>query len=580
MKNVIGCVAGLAFGAPPVVVAERPALSDVPREAPDDAYMPRPDIVPEPTRPGLAAGLDFGNQVNVDALGDNIPGDAANEPSIAVDPTAPNRIVIGWRQFDTILSNFRQAGWAYSHDGGRTWTFPGTIETGIFRSDPVLEADADGTIYYCSLRGDFTVHFFKSVDGGVTWATALPPVQIIGGDKQWFTIDRSGGIGHGNVYITWNPAFGCCGPNMFTRSSDGAQSFIAPIPLFATPTWGQLAVASDGTLSVAGLASSSLVAYLASSNAQDDQQTPVFDVQTPVDIGGTVSFGGIPNPGGLVGQVSHAVDTSGGPTHGNIYVLASADPPTSDPLDVMFTRSIDGGLTFEPPIRINDDSEGTDAWQWFGTLSVAPNGRIDVIWNDTRNSVFHDTSELYYSFSSDGGASWSPNTALSPSWNSLIGWPNQEKIGDYYDMVSDKVGAHLAYAATFNGEQDVYYLRIGDYDCNGNGVADPDDITNLTSGDCNANGIPDECEIAAGTETDGNGNGVPDSCEPCPWDCDGSNDGVVSVTDLLALLAQYDPLSPADCTGGACDYNGDGCVDVVDLLKLLAHYDPAGVGCP
>ena len=23
-----------------------------------------------------------------------------------------------------------------------------------------------------------------------------------------------------------------------------------------------------------------------------------------------------------------------------------------------------------------------------------------------------------------------------------------------------------------------------------------------------------------------------------------------------------------------------GCVDVTDLLKLLAHYDPAGVGCP
>ena len=67
---------------------------------------------------------------------------------------------------------------------------------------------------------------------------------------------------------------------------------------------------------------------------------------------------------------------------------------------------------------------------------------------------------------------------------------------------------------------------------------------------------------------------------PCPWDCDGNDDGAVGVTDLLALLAQYDPQSPNNCTGGACDYNGDGCVDVVDLLKLLAHYDPAGVGCP
>ena len=66
----------------------------------------------------------------------------------------------------------------------------------------------------------------------------------------------------------------------------------------------------------------------------------------------------------------------------------------------------------------------------------------------------------------------------------------------------------------------------------------------------------------------------------CPWDCDGNDDGVVGVTDLLALLGQFDPMFPDNCTGGSCDFDGNGCVDVVDLLKLLAHYDPAGVGCP
>ncbi len=66
----------------------------------------------------------------------------------------------------------------------------------------------------------------------------------------------------------------------------------------------------------------------------------------------------------------------------------------------------------------------------------------------------------------------------------------------------------------------------------------------------------------------------------CRFDCDGTDDGIVSVTDLLALLAQYDVMAPARCEGGSCDYNNDGCVDVVDLLKLLAHYDPAGLGCP
>ncbi len=66
----------------------------------------------------------------------------------------------------------------------------------------------------------------------------------------------------------------------------------------------------------------------------------------------------------------------------------------------------------------------------------------------------------------------------------------------------------------------------------------------------------------------------------CAWDCDGSGDGNVTVIDLLALLGQYDPQSPAVCVGGSCDFNADGCVDVVDLLKLLGHYAPSGTGCP
>ncbi len=68
--------------------------------------------------------------------------------------------------------------------------------------------------------------------------------------------------------------------------------------------------------------------------------------------------------------------------------------------------------------------------------------------------------------------------------------------------------------------------------------------------------------------------------QPCPWDCDGNYDGTADVADLLALLGQYDPAAPGECTGGTCDFDGDGCVDVDDLLKLLAHFDPDNLGCP
>jgi hypothetical protein len=74
------------------------------------------------------------------------------------------------------------------------------------------------------------------------------------------------------------------------------------------------------------------------------------------------------------------------------------------------------------------------------------------------------------------------------------------------------VGADLAFAATFNGEHDVYYLRIGDHDCNQNGIGDALDISSGASNDVNANGIPDECETSGGTpfcSGDGSGTACP-----------------------------------------------------------------------
>ena len=58
------------------------------------------------------------------------------------------------------------------------------------------------------------------------------------------------------------------------------------------------------------------------------------------------------------------------------------------------------------------------------------------------------------------GSTWLGNLPVSPPFDSFVGFPNQNKIGDYYTLVSDETGAHVAYAATFNGEQDVYYLRV------------------------------------------------------------------------------------------------------------------------
>ena len=125
----------------------------------------------------------------------------------------------------------------------------------------------------------------------------------------------------------------------------------------------------------------------------------------------------------------------------------------------MFIRSTDNGATWSSPVRINDDN-GAPAWQWMAAMSVAPNGRIDAAWLDTRDNPGTVLSSLYYSYSTDGGETWAPNQRMSQSFDPHEGWPVQQKMGDYFHMISDNGGANLAWAATFTGGQDVYFSRI------------------------------------------------------------------------------------------------------------------------
>jgi hypothetical protein len=506
IRTTLSSLAVAAFAALPQIAAadddvgagtspDWPLLREMP-EDPPGAVRARDRLDARSAPRDVSVGPYVSVQVNTDEFDLNIVGDAANEPSIAIDPTDPDRMVIGWRQFDTIASNFRQAGWAFSGDGGQSWTFPGVLTPGVFRSDPVLDSDSSGNFYFQSLQETFDVDVFKSTDGGATWGS---PVPSFGGDKNWMAIDKSGGIGDGHVYGIWQ-RFGdsCCGQNTFTRSTDGAASFETPLAVPFRPTFGTMAVGPDGEVYATGIDGTVFQNFnqfviAKTDDAQDALTTPSF-TGAQVEMGGSMGFGGGPNPDGLLGEANVAVDPGPGPTRGTVYILASVNPPGGDPLDVHLIRSSDGGASWSDPIRVNDDPTNNGAYQWLAAHSVAPNGRIDAVWYDTRNSGQTNISELFYAYSYDGGDSWRGNIPVSPAFDSFVGWPNQNKMGDYTTMISDESGAGVAYAATFNGEQDVYFLRVFP-DCNENGGSDVDDINDQVSADANGNLIPDDCEL-------------------------------------------------------------------------------------
>jgi len=274
-------------------------------------------------------GVFTSYQVNVDSNGQNILGDAANECVISVDPTNGNKMTIGWRQFNNVTSNFRQGGWGYTIDAGVTWTFPGVLENNVFRSDPVTKSDETGNFFYLSLQSNQQESFFcddlwRSMNGGQTWTLLSGEQGAGGGDKEWFTIDKTNGPGHGFQYQLDDGA-NCSGGGVeFQRSTNGGVTWQSPISIPNGPVYGSLDVDTNGNVFLGG--EGNTFYCIRSSNAQFGGQTPTFDQVTSVNLGGDLGFGGI-NGVGLDGMLFLAIDHSGGSTNNNIYMLASVLPP-------------------------------------------------------------------------------------------------------------------------------------------------------------------------------------------------------------------------------------------------------------
>ena len=70
-----------------------------------------------------------------------------------------------------------------------------------------------------------------------------------GGDKEWFTIDKTGGSGHGFQYQSDDGA-NCSGSGVeFQRSTDGGVTWQAPVVIPNEPVYGTLDVDTNGKIS-------------------------------------------------------------------------------------------------------------------------------------------------------------------------------------------------------------------------------------------------------------------------------------------------------------------------------------------
>jgi hypothetical protein len=179
-----------------------------------------------------------------------------------------------------------------------------------------------------------------------------------------------------------------------------------------------VAVDDEGTAYVAWVSSYQniedrpLPAHFLTRTSDQGETTEVFQV-TPFAAENVNSFGGL--------DLEWSPE---GGDNGTLHLVyeASRTPMVDSEADVFYRQSTDRGETWSDSTVINDDDPDKLFYSGIPQLSIAPDGRLDVAWFDTRSDPGVTANDVYYAYSADNGSSWSKNIRISDqSINRKIG---------------------------------------------------------------------------------------------------------------------------------------------------------------
>ncbi len=377
---------------------------------PASAFIVLLMILPTPAQPDEPEWINI--RLNQDAT-----TQLQNEEQIAINPTDPDNMVAVWRDFRL---GYRRVGWAYTFDGGETWTEGGLISEPTYpqQSDPGITADKDGNFYaiVLSYTGNTAqpngLIVLKSTDGGVTWG---PPLTVVSGvpnvfeDKEFIACDRTDGRHQGNLYVTWT-RFGSTVDIMARWSIDSGRTWSNTIAVsdrssvqFPLPVVGR-----DGEVYIAwtSYANSAIMLDVSTNGGAsfgvDRQVAPVYMVSTLLE-------------GGINAYSSPHMDAdiTNGTYSGRLYIAFMDRRNGNEDFDIWVTSSDNMGVTWTTPVRVNDDTPGNGLDQFHPWLTVDNAGVVTVVWLDRRHDPQNLTYHCYISQSDDGGVTWSPNVQVS-----------------------------------------------------------------------------------------------------------------------------------------------------------------------
>jgi hypothetical protein len=383
-----------------------------------------------------------------------------NEEQVWVCPTDSSVLIGLWRDFRL---GYRRVSVGRSTDAGNTWIDSlVTMKRFQYQSDPCVDVDREGNFFLCFMdfgAAAYTFSVLKSFDKGLSWLGIIGagPYGDFVEDKEFITIDRTGGLYDGNLYLAW--ARFCsdesCDTMMFVRLRKDQYFFDTPYIFGPPPDFtncgfsysygGQFAqplVGSDGAVYV----------FWNSIDTTDCSTYPTIMMVKSTDGGTSMSpprkvrntfgqYGAVDGGIDVYNMPNGTVDITGGPHDGNIYIsYASIDTTNTEYYDynIEFIRSLDGGDTWTEPIYINDDPTGPGAKfdQFHPWLFCNEEGVLIAIFYDQRmDTLNHYKFDVFAAYSFDGGETFTTNhriTNVSSNPNDLKnGTENKQFNGDW-----------------------------------------------------------------------------------------------------------------------------------------------------
>jgi hypothetical protein len=362
--------------------------------------------------------------------------------------THPSNPDIMFASCNTIIFNpfFVSEGCYATTNGGNSWYGSDTCKGApitLHGGDPGITINKDGT--FILTRRGFSPGLYShfSTDFAVNWSNQK---TITNNDLERGNLTSDvhpPSSFYGRSYAAWAELSGLSSM-YFSYTDDDAINWSTPVQInnpIQRNAGGDIAMGPDGKVYVcwAGVTSVSpftedFVGVASTTNGGTTWQV----TENAFDMNGINGL--LPQKGNIRvnGLPDIAVDTTGGPRHGWIYVITTQRnlaPAGSDP-DIILNRSTDGGQTWSTGIRVNQDPVNNGKIQYFPAVHVDKQGGLNVIFYDDRNTT-SDSTGVFLARSEDGGDTWKEFEISDKNFKPLpIGGLGQGYQGDNISITS------------------------------------------------------------------------------------------------------------------------------------------------